>query len=337
MTVSIAADLFATHTTKLKPMNLPANTNQSAWLKLKILFVLATCLGLPATTGLQAAAITWGAPTVIAADADVATTGTALYAYAGGLATASTNLNGVTFTQGSGFAAWGNVSFTAGFTASSATAFVVNAAPFNGLSGTYSNVLQGAAYVGTTAAGTVTLNGLTAGKSYAVQIWVNDPRSAGSGRAENASSTGGNTVTLDYNNFDAPGGVGQFVYGTFVADNTNQAFTLTPNPSTGGAAQLNAISVRDLGSSTKTWLGSGGTSWGTSANWSPSVVPIPGNTVLFNNTSVANLSTLLDVNYTLAALIVSNASPISRVQEPMADSIWRETNERSVVSSGYTA
>ncbi|MEY4917691.1 MAG: hypothetical protein RL616_1604, partial [Verrucomicrobiota bacterium] len=272
--------------------------------------ILATALALlvscyaPLTT--SAATIGWGAATTIAGTNDVNTNGSALYAYAGGLATTTTNLNGIIFTQGTGFAAWGNVSFTSGFTASSANAFTIAADNFQLLSSAYTNALRGAAYGGT-AAGTVTLNGLTAGHDYSVQIWVSDPRAAGNGRTETITGSG---VTLDYNDADAPGGLGQYAVGYFVADNTNQSFSLTPSAS--GSVQLNAISVRDIGLSSRTWRGSTDTSWGTAGNWTPANIPIFGDAIIFNSLSTANLSTVPDVSYTMSTLTLSNApSPVS--------------------------
>ena len=277
-------------------------TSGIRWLIAAITALLTALVPITAS----AATIGWGAATTIASTNDVSTNGSALYAYAGGLATATTNLNGVIFTQGSGFATWGNVSFTSGFTGSSANGFTIASSPYQDLPSAYTNALRGAAFGGT-AAGTVTLNGLTAGHDYSVQIWVNDPRAAGNGRTETITGSG---VTLDYNNFDAPGGVGQYAVGYFVADNTNQSFSLTPSAS--GSVQLNAISVRDIGLSSRTWLGSTDTSWGTAGNWTPANIPIFGDAIIFNNLSTANLSTVPDVSYTMSTLTLSNtASPVS--------------------------
>ena len=251
----------------------------------------------PMTT--SAAGITWGTPTLISADTDVNTNGTPFYAYF--LGGANQTVNGATFTASSGNTAWGNVSF-ASFTGTF-TGFAVGASI--NPSTAYSNVLNGGVY-GSATAGTVTLNGLTPGEAYSVQIWVNDSRGAGSGRTEIATNVVASTATLDCNNFDTLGGVGQYVVGTFLANSTTNLFTLIPSAS--GSVQLNAISVRDLGGSVKTWLGGTDTSWGTSANWSLGGAPIAGQSVVFNNFSTANLSTLLDQSYNLSSLTLSNES-----------------------------
>jgi len=179
-----------------------------------------------------AATITWGPATTISGDTDVAASGSALYAYAGN----GTTVNGVSFTQVSSGTTWGNVSLS-GF-GSFYTAYTATAAPFNTLPGEYQNAIAGGAYGGATA-GTVTLNGLTVGQDYVVQIWVNDSRTAGNGRSETVTSSGGNSATLTYNSTTAAGGVGQFTVGFFTADSTSQTFTLTPSAS--GSVQLNAL------------------------------------------------------------------------------------------------
>ncbi len=124
----------------------------------------AVLLTLAQATPASAAVITWGAPISISGNTDVSASGSALYAYSGGLASGTLALNGVTFSAGTGFANWGNVTFNSGFTTLNATAFTVNSAPFNGLSTTYSNLLVGAAYGGATA-GTLTLEWLDGQRS----------------------------------------------------------------------------------------------------------------------------------------------------------------------------
>ena len=273
----------------------------------------------------KAATIYWSTPQNISGDSDVTNSGTALYAYTGGNAA---TVNGVSFTAGTGFAAWGNVSFTSGFTASSTNAFNAAFAPFTSLSPAYTNVLVGAAYGGT-AAGTVTLNGLTAGHDYSVQIWVNDPRSGTPAtRNETVTNTGvivPNTyATLSYNIYQSLGGAGQWSVGYFSATTNNQAVTLVPGATTAAnaSAQLNAISVRDLGLSQRIWLGSSGTAWGMVGNWSPALLPIPSDTIIFNASSTGTLGTMLDTSYTVGTLLLSNA--------PSAVSIGADANTLTI-------
>ncbi len=249
-----------------------------------------------------AATISWGTPTTVSGDTDVATTGAFICAYTGG-GTGGT-VNGEIFTAGNSGTAWGaNVTLTS--FGSSYSSFGGNtSSPWSGLSASYQSVLQCGAYGGA-AAGTVTLNNLTAGHSYIVQIWVNDSRSGVTGRTETTGGSG-DAVTLTYNSLNAQGGVGQYSIGYFVADSTSQSFTLTPNSS--GSVQLNALSLRDNGSSPKAWVGASSTSWGTAANWNPSYVPSPVDSVLFNSSSTANLATTLDTSHTIGALTLNNAA-----------------------------
>jgi len=136
----------------------------------------------------------------IAADTDVSTNGTLVYACTGAGTPITVN----------------NVAFAPGF------------APWSGLSTNYQTALQSGIYTGTNTTLTVTLNCLTPGHNYSVQLWVNDSRSgATAGRTENVSSAAGNSVTLAYNNTQAQGGVGQFTIGTFTADAARQLLTLS--------------------------------------------------------------------------------------------------------------
>ena len=198
--------------------------------------LLALVICLTAASG-WAAGITWGTPTLISGNSDVINTGGARYAYAGGAAT----VNGVAFTAVNNGNTWGNVTFASfsGFNA----VFGAAAAPFSGLSSAYQTVLATAAW-GSGSAGTVTLNGLTSGHAYTVQIWVDDSRGTYQYRYESVTSSGGNTVTLYFApNSNSAGAVGQYVVGTFTAAGTSQTFSVNGN----SVVQINAISVRDNG------------------------------------------------------------------------------------------
>ena len=252
-----------------------------------------------------AATISWGPATLISGDTDVAINGTSIYAYSGGNAGAT--VNGVNFLAGNSGTAWGaNVTLTT--FGSTYSAFGGGAvAPWSGLSAGYQTVLQGGAYGGASA-GTVQLNNLIVGHSYAVQIWVNDSRSGITGRSETTGGTG-NAVTLTYNS-NTQGSLGQYSIGNFVADATTQTFTLTPSAS--GSVQLNAINVLDRSGDTAIWTGASDASWGTPANWVQAYVPFSGEPVVFNAFSTANLATTLDASYAIATLTLSNApSPVS--------------------------
>jgi len=86
---------------------------------------------------------------------------------------------------------------------------------------------------------TLTLNSLTVGYTYQLEIWTNRSNTA---NAQGFTATAGNSVVLDSNTTDAIGGVGQFVLGSFTADATSQAITFTPNGA--GLVDFSAFQLR---------------------------------------------------------------------------------------------
>ena len=205
---------------------------------------------LTAAATLQGAAITWGPATDIAGDSDVLNAGTLVYAYAwSGIAS---TVNGVSFTGSEGINGGNNVLAPAFFDYGPGY-FTSSATPFSALSTAYSNILIGADYVSLEPV-PVTLENLTIGRRYAVQVWVNDPRGPENARSETITSAGGNTNTLGFSSNATnthPGGSGQYTVGTFTADATNQIFTL--NGGASGVTQMNALQLRDVG--TPVWSG----------------------------------------------------------------------------------
>ena len=128
-----------------------------------LLAALALVLVLPAAA---AASMTWSAPTTIAADTDVSTIGTLVYACTGAGTPVTVN----------------NVAFAAGFAPAVTVSGVLTStpngygggasAPWSGLSTNHQTALQGGIYTGTNATLTVTLNCLMPGHNYSVQLWV---------------------------------------------------------------------------------------------------------------------------------------------------------------------
>ncbi|MFO1523221.1 MAG: autotransporter-associated beta strand repeat-containing protein [Kiritimatiellia bacterium] len=205
------------------------------------MFTVATVLLLIASQHLPAATITWNAPATITADTDIKTLGGLVYAY--DESNTSTTVNGVTFAAGNSNSNLGSGNITmSGFTGLNNTTF----SNPTGLSAAYAFLTKGAAY-GNTGAATITLNNLATNHIYIPQVWVNDSRAATS-RTETVTSSGGNTVTLNYNTTTLAGGAGQYTIGSFTANAASQAFTLTGSAS----SQLNAIQLRDV---TGVWSG----------------------------------------------------------------------------------
>ena len=212
-----------------------------------------------------AASITWNTPVTISGDTNVATSGALVYAY--DESNTGTAVNSVAFTAGNSTTSLGGGNVTmSGFTGGVDNSGYKNGgsgSPLNTLSSSYISMIQGGAWTSSGTAVTVTLNNLTSGHQYLVQIWVDDSRNSTT-RTETVTGGGGNTVTLNYNSTGTGGGVGQYTIGNFTASATSQAITLTGSAST----QLNAIQVRDVPSGY--FSGASGTIWdaSTTADWS---------------------------------------------------------------------
>ncbi len=201
----------------------------------KLSAVIALCIA--GTASVHAAVITWGSATTISGDTDVSTQGTLQYAYSGSQWLQT--VNGVPFAIGritEGFG--GNITPSAGWIDGS----YWGANP-TGITGDYLNLMiAGGPYNGSS----LTLNNLTVGQQYAVQLWANDSRTAGIGRTTIYSDGNGNSVTLDQNTTDAVGGPGQFVIGTFTADATGTQLINVAGGAGTGISMFNAIQVRAI-------------------------------------------------------------------------------------------
>ena len=202
----------------------------------------------------NAASITWGAPTSISGGGDVSLTGTLFdAANNGGTGVPSTTVSGVTFapfvTNGSGLA----FADTSGKMTLSVSTGSINGGsnfgninpPFSNLSpASYQTLLSSASASFNTLSMTLTINTLTIGNTYQVELWANFSDLA-VGASETVSA--GNSTTLQYNATNQAGGVGQFVIGTFTADAASEAIRLTENFNPAYAsALLNAVEVRTI-------------------------------------------------------------------------------------------
>lgn len=223
----------------------------------------------------RAANITFTAPNTCTGDTNALSMGGSVYAYDWGT---STTLNGVPFTSSTaiGSVGGGNITLT-GFRNTLAATFVGTNAPYTNLSTAYQNVLKGAVYSNTVSPGyvaTVALNNLQVSHVYALQVWVNDSRGGTfSNRLEWIYDGNGEaTNLLSFNTTHTNGGVGQYTWGTFTADNTSQSFVLDNdapgNPENNNILQMNALQLRDV---TGVWSGTTSGAWAdsdsTSANF----------------------------------------------------------------------
>ena len=222
------------------------------------------------TAGIASAApIVWQAPVQISGDSDVNTAGTLVYAEnVGDQNVSAETINGVTFTPfdasratfPTGTATHGGITLSginsnyngAGpYTGS-------GSAPFANLSGPYQALLNQVAFAPTAAENngpdtlTLTLGGLTIGRTYEFQDFNDDSRGSQGGSSDTRSLTindGANTSAAVYGN-NGPGshpegGLGHYIVGTFVASATSETLVFNGNPVQGNA-QINAFQLRDV-------------------------------------------------------------------------------------------
>ena len=195
------------------------------------------------------AVITWGTPTYISGDADVAAVETRLWAYNFGDSSKSPVVNGVTFT---GYASkTGNSDFTLTTVGSSiyqnATVFGSTGAFYTSLSSGYQDLLRSATFWSTnhtTEIQTMTLLNLTVGETYQIQFWVNDSRPNYHNTeivTFSDADIDGNTVSLRFSDNGAT--LGQYVVGTFTAEETTQIIHLGPYSPQINAATLGTVAI----------------------------------------------------------------------------------------------
>ena len=184
------------------------------------------------------AAVAWGLWHEITGDTDVSTTGTAVKAYVFGSAAPAAPINGVTFTR---FAAQ-SVDTLSGFTTPSSDVFGSASAPYAGFTSDYKKILGSGAYGGKCAS--MTLNNLTPGQWYEVQVWANDSRASSGGRVERINGS----AFLNYNpggpsdNLAYEGNTGHHMPGIFQAVSASQRLDFVADVS----AQINGLQLRAI-------------------------------------------------------------------------------------------
>jgi hypothetical protein len=206
-------------------------TNTMKPIMKKSLLSVTAVIGLACLGSSHAATVVWGAAQNITGDSDVANNGTFNRAYIFG--NIPWTVNGVTFGAFTGNASGDTMSFP-----NQDAGFGADGTPYRDLSTAYQNLLYYGAWAYPSNTATITLNNLTIGYNYQVQIFANDSRTEGYGRS--MALTGSSTV-LDYNTTEAVGGVGQFAIGTFTADSTSQVLGFSSSTQT---PQLNGLSLR---------------------------------------------------------------------------------------------
>jgi len=124
----------------------------------------------------------------------------------------------------------------------------------NVLSDAYATALGGIRGGGE--ADTMTLGGLTVGQSYLLQLWSMDTRGSANNMPLSTMYLDSNPSTAMLTNRGSSGDPGQYIIGRFVANSTEQSFTLTGSIVV-NAYQLRAISGAPAGGY-DAWAGTGG-------------------------------------------------------------------------------
>jgi hypothetical protein len=214
---------------------------------------VALCHLVCANSALAVAHITWSSPSTIAGDTDVSTAGSLVYAYnIGGPLVNSATINGVTFSafpivDGGTSTTSGSLTVkgfsdepmsTAGGTGS-------GSAPFASLSANYQSMLGDAVQK---SSGTIhfldmNLLNLTVGQTYTLQVWTNNSNPVTTS-ASLWDFFGDHVQNIDINTTNAIGGVGQYLFGTFTADDTTEPFFIHGESFPDGVAVLNGLQLR---------------------------------------------------------------------------------------------
>ena len=178
--------------------------------------------------------IRWSGPYEISGDAGVRQNGELVYAYSG--SGENVTVNGVAFKGAKGAQSWDDA-VAMEFAGVDSTSFGRQIQTSTKCSAALKQMLTGAPWCDNKPV-KMTLKRLIAGKSYLVQVWVNDSRELA---CERTAKLDDGKAVLFFNKGDEAT-FGTYALGVFVADGAEQSFTLQGNQS----SQLNAIQVRAI-------------------------------------------------------------------------------------------
>ena len=196
-------------------------------------FVSLSVMGLMAFSAFSGQ-IKWSGPYEISGDAGVRQNGELVYAYSG--SGENVTVNGVAFKGAKGAQSWDDA-VAMEFAGVDSTSFGRQIQTSTKCSAALKQMLTGAPWCDNKPV-KMTLKRLIAGKSYLVQVWVNDSRELA---CERTAKLDDGKAVLFFNKGDEAT-FGTYALGVFVADGAEQSFTLQGNQS----SQLNAIQVRAI-------------------------------------------------------------------------------------------
>ncbi len=197
----------------------------------------------------QNANITWQSPATISGTSDVSLDGTLVGTWGPGDDWGGTSRSDYYPVNGVTFAAYGSGPFGSWVSTSGLDDRYGSYANPNTADANYNYILQTAEYsYGEPIS--LTWGGMTAGDTYQLEFWVQDGRnSVTAERSETLTGGASTSAALAYGTGPNGTGPGQYIIGTFVADNTGTE-TLTINPFGGAdisaSAQVNLLQLRDL-------------------------------------------------------------------------------------------
>ena len=198
-----------------------------------------------AQAGAEGSVIVWGTPTTISGDSDVLNNGTTVAAF--NMNGPAATVNGVTFASWT-FQTLSTTTSMGNFTFTESPGHLLavgglgsGSAPFANLSANYQSLLSTAIATDDNNTLTLTMTGLTIGKTYEFQWWLNASNIGTP--AFNTTASAPNNVTLDPNTTNTAGGVGQTVVGTFFAGDTSETITFNGTDATQAPA-VNAFQLR---------------------------------------------------------------------------------------------
>lgn len=212
---------------------------------------LALALALVACGSLQGATISWSIPAQITGASDVIQSASPFQVNDFGASDyMATIIDGMTFSLFGGDATFnpltiGNLTFTPAspHDMGGIALFGSAIAPYTSLPTAYQTMIGSSYYVDNGQL-TITISGLQVGQSYQLRFWVNDSRGCCANRTEVLDSNG-SQATLSFNTTHVEGGLGQYVTGSFLADDASQSFTVTgsdPDNSV-NASQVNGLEI----------------------------------------------------------------------------------------------
>ncbi|MGJ8641374.1 MAG: hypothetical protein ACSHYA_18440 [Opitutaceae bacterium] len=205
----------------------------------KLKFCILSILISSISSATAAVSVDWESTGALSSgETAISTDGTPVYAYNLGSATAYT-VNTVVFSGTapgavSDLANEGNVLW--------APADSGTTANFSSLAGDFGSLMDSASWGVSNAQTTVTLDKLTPGKSYQVQVFSSDTRANRSNALVLDADTANEFSSADTGSATS----GAYVTGTFIADATGQAAFTFRYLASAGNANVNAIQVRQL-------------------------------------------------------------------------------------------